>query len=174
MYRRTILLAPAVLLALAPTLHAQQEDESRLLFRFRVNHLERNVGLSEEQAQAVAERWARYDQELFDTSRQLHGLRERFNDILMGPGTEEEKNARIRPLLDQFVDLRHHQMRLKLQFEDDIRARLTPAQQVRLILQVEEMQRRMIEVLRRGFGNRMGPGGRIGPGPGGIRRGGGR
>ena len=90
----------------------------------------------------------------------------------MGPGTEEEKSAKVRPLLDQFVDLRRQQADLKFKFEDDIRGKLSPAQQVRLIIQVEEMQRRVAEALRQVPGGRLGPrqGGLDGP-AGGIRRG---
>lgn len=170
MDRRLPFLIPALVALAAPGLRAQGEDEGRLLYRFRMEHLEQNVGLSEDQARAVADRWARYDRELFETTRQIRDLRGRFNDILLGPGSEDEKNARVRPLLDQFVALRRQQMNLKMQFEDDIRTHLSPAQQVRLILQVEEMQRRMLEALRQGFGNRLGPGGRMGPAGG--RRGG--
>lgn len=170
MDRRLPFLIPALVVLAVPGLRAQGEDEGRLLYRFRIEHLEQNVGLSEDQARAVADRWARYDRELFETTRQIRDLRGRFNDILLGPGSEDEKNARVRPLLDQFVALRRQQMNLKMQFEDDIRAHLSPAQQVRLILQVEEMQRRMLEALRQGFGNRLGPGGRMGPAGG--RRGG--
>jgi hypothetical protein len=167
---RPALVLPALTLLAAPILRAQPEEEGRMLYRFRVSHLQQNVGLSEEQARVVADRWARFDHDLFDTLRQIREIRGQFNDILLGPGSEEEKNARVRPLLEQFVALRHHQMNLKLQFEDDIRAHLTPAQQVRLILQVEEMQRRMVEALRQGFGGRTGPGNRMRPGGG--RRGG--
>jgi hypothetical protein len=170
-------LIPALIVAVQPQARAQTqaqpEGEGRLLYQFRVEHLERNVGLSEDQARSVAERWARFDRDLFEKTRQIRDLRTQFNDILMGPGTEDEKNARVKPLLDQFVALRHQQMNLRMQFEDDIRARLSPAQQVRLIVQVDEMQRRMLEVLRQGLGNRpgMGLGNRMGPGAG-MRRGG--
>ncbi len=170
-------LLPALIVAVQPLAlaqaPAQPEGEGRLLYQFRVEHLERNVGLTEDQARSVADRWARFDRELFEKTRQVRELRAQFNDILMGPGSEEEKNAKVKPLLDQFVALRHQQMNLKLQFEDDIRARLSPAQQVRLIVQVDEMQRRMLEVLRQGLGNRpgMGLGNRMGPGAG-MRRGG--
>ncbi|HEX9082525.1 MAG TPA: hypothetical protein VF768_09610 [Holophagaceae bacterium] len=172
MFRPLPLLLPALVVMAALPARSQSEEEGRMLYRFRVNHLEQNVGLSEDQARQVADRWARYDHDLFDTTRQIRDLRAQFNDILLGPGSEEEKNNRVRPLLERFVSLRRQQLNLKLQFEDDIRAHLSPAQQVRLIIQVEEMQRRMIEALRQGFGNRMGPGGRMGPGPGGLRRGG--
>lgn len=168
-------LLPALIVAVQPLAQAQAqpEGEGRLLYQFRVEHLERNVGLTEDQARSVADRWARFDRDLFEKTRQVRELRAQFNDILMGPGTEEEKNARVKPLLDQFVALRHQQMNLKMQFEDDIRAHLSPAQQVRLIVQVDEMQRRMLEVLRQGLGNRpgMGLGNRMGPGAG-LRRGG--
>ncbi|GLH70045.1 hypothetical protein GETHPA_15780 [Geothrix rubra] len=172
---RLSFLLPALILAVQPLAmaQAQPEGEGRLLYQFRVEHLERNVGLTEDQARSVADRWARFDRELFEKTRQVRELRTQFNDILMGPGTEDEKNARVKPLLDQFVALRHQQMNLKMQFEDDIRSRLSPAQQVRLIVQVDEMQRRMLEVLRQGLGNRpgMGLGNRMGPGAG-LRRGG--
>jgi hypothetical protein len=168
-------LLPALIVAVQPLAQAQAqpEGEGRLLYQFRVEHLERNVGLTEDQARSVADRWARFDRDLFEKTRQVRELRAQFNDILMGPGTEEEKNARVKPLLDQFVALRHQQMNLKMQFEDDIRAHLSPAQQVRLIVQVDEMQRRMLEVLRQGLGNRPGMvlGNRMGPGAG-LRRGG--
>lgn len=158
-----------LLLAALPV-RAQAEDE-RPLVRFRLEQLQQTVGLPEDQARAVVERWSRYDREQFDKTQQIQQIRRKFNDILMGPGTEDEKNAKVRPLLEQFVELRRQQADLKFRFEEDIRARLSPAQQVRLITHVEEMQRRMVEALRQG-----GAGGRPGmlrPGlGGGMRRGG--
>ncbi|WP_243296036.1 hypothetical protein [Geothrix mesophila] len=166
---RTILFLTFLLLAGLP-MRGQAEDD-RPLVRFRMEQLQQTVGLPEDQARAVVERWSRYDREQFDKTQQIQQIRRKFNDILLGPGSEEEKNAKVRPLLDQFVELRHQQADLKFKFEEDIRARLSPAQQVRLITHVEEMQRRMLEALRQG-----GAGGRPGllrPGlGGGMRRGG--
>lgn len=166
---RTTLFLTFLLLAGLP-MRGQAEDD-RPLVRFRMEQLQQTVGLPEDQARAVVERWSRYDREQFDKTQQIQQIRRKFNDILLGPGSEEEKNAKVRPLLDQFVELRHQQANLKFKFEEDIRARLSPAQQVRLITHVEEMQRRMLEALRQG-----GAGGRPGllrPGlGGGMRRGG--
>lgn len=163
---RPALLVSLLLIAAAPG-RAQAEDE-RPLAKFRMEHLQQTVGLPEDQARVVVERWSRYDREQFEKTQAIHQLRRRFNDILMGPGSEEEKNAKVRPMLDQFVELRRQQADLKFRFEDDIRAKLSPAQQVRLILQVEEMQRRVIEALKQGIANR--PGAGIRPGLG-ARRG---
>jgi hypothetical protein len=147
-----LLLAPPALEAQAP--EAPRAEDERPLARYRMDQLQQTVGLQEEQARSVVERWTRHDRDQFEKARQIQALRRRFSDILMGPGSEEEKSAKVRPLLDQFVDLRRQQMELKLKFEDDIRARLSPAQQVRLIMQVEEMQRRVVEALRQGLADR--------------------
>ncbi|HEY3269792.1 MAG TPA: hypothetical protein VGJ89_01130 [Geothrix sp.] len=163
---RPTLLMTLLLLAGLP-MRAQVEDE-RPLVRFRLEQLQQTVGLPEDQARTVVERWSRYDREQFEKTRQIQQIRRTFNDILMGPASEEEKNAKVRPLLEQFVELRRQQAELKFKFEEDIRARLSPAQQVRLITHVEEMQRRMLEAIRQGFGNRAEPGLRPGAA---IRRG---
>jgi len=165
MFRPTLLMT-LLLLAGLP-MRAQAEDE-RPLVRFRMEQLQQTVGLPEDQARTVVERWSRYDREQFEKTRQIQQIRRTFNDILIGPGSEEEKNAKVRPLLEQFVELRRQQAELKFKFEEDIRARLSPAQQVRLITHVEEMQRRMVEAIRQGLGNRAEPGLRPGAG---IRRG---
>ena len=136
--------------------------EERSLAGFRMVQLQQTVGLPEDQARTVVERWSRYDREQFELTKQIQQIRRQFSDILLGPGSEEDKNTKVRPLLEQFVELRRHQKEVKFRFEDDIRARLSPAQQVRLIIQVEEMQRRVAEAIRQGFGNRPGPGGRRG------------
>ena len=154
MFRPTLLLS---LLLMAALPGQAQVEEDRPLARFRMDQLQQSVGLPEAQARAVAERWSRYDRDLFERTQQIQQLRRRFNDVLQGSGSEEERSAKVRPLLDQFVDLRRQQGELKWKFEDDIRAKLNPAQQVRLILHVEEMQRRMLEAMKQGLGNRPGP-----------------
>ena len=164
MFRPILLMS---LLSLAALSGQAQTDEDRPLARFRMDQLLQTVGLPEDQARAVVDRWSRYDREQFEKTQQIHQIRRRFNDILLGPGSEEDKNAKVRPMLDQFVELRRQQVELKFRFEDDIRAKLSPAQQVRLILQVEEMQRRVVEALKQGLGNR--PGAGLRPGLGGRR-----
>ena len=100
---RPILLVASLFIVALPG-YAQTED-GRPLARFRMDQLQQSVGLPEFQARAVVDRWARYDQDQFETTRQIQQLRHRFNDILLGPGTEEDKNAKVRPLLEQFVEL---------------------------------------------------------------------
>jgi hypothetical protein len=122
------------------------------LLHLRMTRIQEILGLPEDRARAIAERWERYDRDFMDRARRLGDIRGRFNQILLGPGNEDEKNAKVRPLLDQFMDLRRQQVDLKKGFEDDIRAQLSPAQQVRLIILVDELQQRIREALKESLG----------------------
>lgn len=157
-----LLALPALVAVAAPPAGPRVQEEPPAqdpgpLLRFRAQRLKEALGLTQEQSQKIARRWARFDLERFQRQRELTNLRMRFNDVLMGPGSEDQKSAQIKPLLEQFLSLRRQQNDLKQQFEDDIRADLTPAQQARLVLLVDEMTKRLTEALkerrqeRRGF-----------------------
>jgi len=153
---------PFLMFALTASLAAQQEppaapqpgksaQEGHILAQFyqlRVGRIQQSLGLSEDRARALAERWGRWDRELMDRGRQMLQLRAQFNQILVGAGTEEDKNAKVKPLVDQFLDLRQQQEDAKHRFEAEILKSLTPAQQARMILLVEDIQSRIRETLR--------------------------
>jgi hypothetical protein len=113
-----------------------------------MQRLKESLALSDAQADAIAKRWGAFDQDHAGRQRQIAALRLRFNDILMGPESEDRKSELIKPLLAQFMDLRHQQEEARHRFEDDIRAGLSPAQQARLVLMVDELNRKLIEALR--------------------------
>ena len=129
-----------------------QEDDGRPdpgpLMRFRAKRLQEGLGLSPAQAETIARRWNRFDIEHFQRQRQIADLRLRFNDILLGSESEDRKSALIRPLLDQFMDLRDQQSEAKRRFESDIRQGLSAAQQARLILMVDDLNKKVLEALR--------------------------
>lgn len=118
------------------------------LFQIRTARIQQVLGLPEDRARVVAERWGRWDQEHVDRGQQASDLRDRFNQILMGPDREEEKNAKLKPLLDQFMAIRQQQDAGRKQFEEDIRQGLTPAQQARLILVMDEINQRLRDSLQ--------------------------
>ncbi len=154
-----VALALPVLLSAQPArrfgkAEAQGEDGAlaRQMAAVRLKQIREVMALPEAQAQAITDRWSQHDHEFVQNTRQLNHLRAQFREVLLGPGGEEEKNARIRPLLDQFMDLRRKQMESRARFETDIRAGLSPAQQARLIMLVDEFTRRLAE----GLANRPG------------------
>ncbi len=135
-------------------MEAQGEDGplARQLMGVRVKQLKETMGLADPQAAAIAERWAAHDREIVQSTRQLNQLRSQFREILLGPGNEDEKSARLKPLMEQFLDLRRRQMEARGRFETEIRSGLSTAQQARLIMLVEEITRRLQE----GLANRPG------------------
>lgn len=157
---------PALLLLLTASLaagHAQgrpfQERPRRadkgpeaaagpMLLQLRTQRIQDALALPEDRAKTLAERWARYDQDFMQRAKEQARLRGRFNEILLGPGSEDEKNAHIKPLVDQFMDFRRQQVDLKTRFEEEVRAGLTPAQQVRLIILVDDLTRQIREGIR--------------------------
>lgn len=124
----------------------------RRLRQVRINQMREGMGLPDAQAAAIADRWAQHDREFVQSTRQLNQLRGQFREILFGPGGEDDKSARVKPLLEQFMELRKLQADSRARFETDIRAGLSPAQQARLIMLVEEITRRLQE----GLANRPG------------------
>jgi len=153
---------PMLMLALSAVLTAQQDpaagpqpgraaQEGHILAQFyqlRVARIQQSLGVSEDRARALAERWGRWDRDLMERGRQMMRLRAQFNQILLGTGPEEEKCARIKPLMDQFLDLRQQQEDAKHRFEAEILKSLSPAQQARMILLVEDIQSRIRDTLR--------------------------
>jgi hypothetical protein len=118
------------------------------LYQMRVNRIQQVVGLPEDRARVVAEKWSKWDREHMDRGQQAVDLRKQFNQVLLGPGSEEDKNAALKPIVDQFMALRREAEISRKNFEEDIRSGLTPAQQARLILVMEEIQQRLKEGLR--------------------------
>jgi len=151
-------LRPILMLLLAPALAAQQEppagkaaQEGHILAQFyqvRVTRIQQSLGLSEDRAKALAERWGRWDRDLVGRGRQMMQLRAQFNLVLVGAGSEDEKSVKVKPLVDQFLDLRRQQEEAKHRFEAEILQALTPAQQARMIILVEDIQGRIRETLR--------------------------
>ena len=118
------------------------------LMTLRTQRISQTLGVPEDRAKGIAQRWSVYDRDFLQRVRQMMQLRNHFNQILMGPGDEDDKNARLKPLLEQFIEQRHQQQELKQKFEDDIRTQLSPAQQVRLIILVDDLQKTIREGIR--------------------------
>lgn len=127
------------------------------LRRVRMERLQQALGITEEKAGTIADRWAQFDTVSFANRLQMRQLHQQVNSILLSSIPEDEKNVKLRPLVDQFTALRQQQQQAKQKFEEDIRASLTPAQQGRFILVVEEIQHALQEAIRaQGLGGRGG------------------
>jgi hypothetical protein len=118
------------------------------LLQMRTTRIQQTLGLPADKARAIAERWGRYDRDVMERIHQMGPIRTQCEEILRSPASEDEKNTRLKPLLDQYLALRSRQQEARQRFEEDIRSGLGSAQQVRLMLLVEELQRNLRESLR--------------------------
>ena len=118
------------------------------LHEVRSRRLQDTLGLSEDKSHAIADRWSRFDEDSFDRRHQMGQLRQQMNATLMGPGSEDDKNRKLQPIVDQLAGLRQQQQDARGRFEEDIRGSLTPAQQGRFILLVDEFQKTLQEAIQ--------------------------
>jgi Spy/CpxP family protein refolding chaperone len=82
-----------------------------------------------------------------DRRQGMRGARQQMQDILMGPGSEEEKNLKANPVMEKYTSMHHQQQEARRKFEEDIRAMLTPVQQGRFIILMNDFQAELREAL---------------------------
>jgi len=122
------------------------------LRQIRIQRIQQTLGVSEDRARAIADRWGQYDQESMERHQQMRQLRQQLNGVLLGPGNDEGKSAKLKPLIQQFVTVRRQQLDLRQGFEGEIMHSLSPAQQARLIILVDDLQKSLKEALKEGRG----------------------
>lgn len=126
---------------------ARREHVMARLHEIRTRRLQEALGVTPEKARSIADRWGRFDVDSVERRQEGMRLRRQMDEILRGPGTEDEKSAKLAPIVTRMTALREQQQEARGAFEDDVRASLTPAQQGRFILLVEEFQRNLAEAL---------------------------
>ncbi len=127
---------------------ARKEQIIARLHKMRADKLQQLLGLPADKANTIADRWAQLDQDSMEPRMRMRQIHEQVNSILMGPLPEDEKNAKIKPLVEQFTTLRQQQQDRKKQFEEDVCVSLTPAQHARFIMVTEQIQHDLMEAIR--------------------------
>lgn len=125
----------------------RRERVTAIVHQLRMKRIQQSLGVPEDKARSIADRWAQFDQDSQERRQGMKKLREQVNGILVGPGSEEEKNAKLKPMVEQLAVLQKQQQGTKLAFEDDLRSTLSPAQQGRFILLMEELNRSILEAM---------------------------
>ena len=115
------------------------------LHEIRAQRIQKALGVPEAKANAIADRWGRFDQDSMDRRQGMRAARQQVQETLLGTGSEDEKNVMIRPHLDRFSTLHKLQQEAKARFETDIQDMLSPAQQGRFLLLMEEFQRAVLD-----------------------------
>jgi hypothetical protein len=125
-------------------------DRARIferLHELRTSRIQASLGVSVSTAKGIADKWGQFDRDSHSRRQNLREARQAIQDILLVPGTEEEKNARIGPALAQFAAAQRQQRDAKEKFEGEIQRMLSPVQQGRFLILMEEFQRRLNEAV---------------------------
>lgn len=152
---------PLLCLAIASTLVAQgpgwrlnrgrgwrqQGPVLTQLHQIRVERIQQALGIPEDRARAMADRWQAFDRDYMERHRQMRRVKLQVGDILVAPGSDTEKDARLRPILQQYLALRRQQHEQRQAFEGELMHGLTPLQQGRLVLLMDDLQRSLREAL---------------------------
>ena len=120
------------------------------LHAIRTRIIMNNLSVPETLAKGVSDRWGQFDFESHDRRQGMRAARQKVQDVLMGPGTEEEKNIKVLPAMNLFSGLQKQQKEAKQKFEEDIQRMLTPVQQGRFIILMDEFQRKLLEAMPEG------------------------
>jgi hypothetical protein len=124
------------------------------LHEIRSRKLQQALGLPSDKANNIADRWGQYDEEAFARRQQIQGLRQQMNGTLLGPGSEQDKNRAVQPLVEQLTHLQQQQEESRKQFQDDLRGSLTPTQQARFLMLMEDFKRSLQEAIQERRGDR--------------------
>jgi hypothetical protein len=125
-------------------------DRARIaarLHKIRARLIQDNLGVPDNTARNIADRWGQFDFECHERRQNMRVTRQKVKDIIMGPGTEEDKNLRVAPAMAQFALMQKQQKEAKQKFEEDIQRMLTPVQQGRFVILMDDFQRRLTEAL---------------------------
>jgi Spy/CpxP family protein refolding chaperone len=141
------------------------------LRRALLKRMQKGLNLTDAQITSIEKKMIAHDAELKGFNDKLEALRPKIQDIMQGNGSTDEKNTKLKPLIEEWFSLRQQRdVVSRSQFEQTIRAGLDPMQQMRLTMGLEkfrdELRNRLEDRLQqRGPGmNR--PGMNPGPRPG--------
>ena len=115
--------------------------------QLRMKRIQQGLGVPEGKARTIADRWAQFDDDSHGRRQEMKKLRDQVNGILVGPGSEDEKNAKLKPMVEQLAALQRQQQETKQVFEDDLRSTLSPTEQGRFIILMEEFNRSLLEAM---------------------------
>jgi hypothetical protein len=118
------------------------------LFKLRMNRLEQTLGLSEDRARTIAERWRRLDHDFVNGINRTNSLKEQMEQILKSSCDESEKNRKIKPLIAQHGATWAQIGESRRKFEEESRAALSPAQQARFILLMDQLHQELERLLK--------------------------
>jgi hypothetical protein len=132
-----------------PAPHGQQqpsqnfENYLKSIKKARAEQIKMRLNVQQERADAIADKWAELDAPIRRIHMESMDVWRQMQSTIQDASPKKEKSTKIKPLLDQYTELRKGlaEARLRLYQELPTMAR-SPIQQARILLVMEEMERK--------------------------------
>lgn len=124
----------------------------------------KQMNLSEAQTKSIQTRWDAFTATNRTRMQKNRELTRKIQDITRGPESMDQKNLKLKPLVEEWMTHRREHQQARLSLEKDLMVGLTPYQQMRLTIGLEALEtavrNRVGDAMqKRGRNNRpMGPG----------------
>jgi hypothetical protein len=131
-----------------PLAHGQQPSQNfenylKSIKKARAEQIKMRLNVPQERADAIADKWAELEAPIRRIHMESMDAWRQMQFIIQDASPEKEKSTKIKPLLDQYTELHKElaEARLRLYRELPTMAR-SPIQQARILLVMEEMERK--------------------------------
>jgi predicted RNase H-like nuclease (RuvC/YqgF family) len=115
----------------------------------RTEQIKTRLDVTEERAAAIAARWADLEAPIRRVHVESMALWRQMQSIVQDGSPEKEKSRKIKPLYDQYMDLRKELSAARQRLYHELPAMgETPIQQARTLFLMEEMERKERSGLR--------------------------
>jgi len=133
----------------------EPEKYLKYLKEARVEQIKLRLGVSEERASAIADKWAELESPIRDIQMAHMEVWRKMMFIVQEASPDREKSRKIKPLTEKYMELRKemHDARLRL-YTELPKMGDSPIQQARMLFVMEEMERKERDGLRAVFDKR--------------------
>ena len=100
-----------------------------------MGRMQKSLNLTDAQVASMEKKMAAHEVEMKGFNDKIEALQPKIQNIMKSSGSPEEKNAKLKPLVDEWFALRHERdIVSRAKFEQSFRTGLDPMQQIRILM----------------------------------------
>ncbi len=106
-----------------------------------MKRMQKSLNLTDAQVASMEKKMAAHEVEMKGFNDKIEALQPKIQNIMKGSGSPEEKNAKLKPLVDEWFALRHERdIVSRAKFEQSFRTGLDPMQQIRMTMGMQKFR----------------------------------
>lgn len=106
-----------------------------------MGRMQKSLNLTDAQVASMEKKMAAHEVEMKGFNDKIEALQPKIQNIMKGSGSPEEKNAKLKPLVDEWFALRHERdIVSRAKFEQSFRTDLDPMQQIRMTMGMQKFR----------------------------------